>query len=118
MKKYIYATFISAILLCSSCVSKDKYDTLENDMNKLEKEYDNLVDEYNALVNKYNSLVDDYKTVRSNLSNNLDLIDRAKDDAQKLRRDFNSYRDGWSFYNINDIERDIRTLINTLDGWY
>lgn len=142
MKKYIYVTFFLAIIMCSSCVSKDKYDALENDMNKLEKEYDNLVDEYNALVNKYNSLNDDYEEIkseantimnnfnrlRSNANSIVDdyndlqykaniyarIIRSAQQDADKLKKDFNSYKNDWVQASV--VDRDIRNLINTLDG--
>lgn len=60
------------LVVCSSCVSKEAYNELENQCNQLrrekrsvEEEYSNLISKYNTLVDEYNELLDNYNVTAS-----------------------------------------------------
>ena len=121
------ALFVLPLLMVVSlsCVSNGKYNELEYQYSRLEEEkqsieneYSSLVNKYNNLVNKYNSLLNDYETVEYSFSRESerdDIIDRAKDAVNKLKRDFSSFQNGWC--DAYDIERDIKSIEDKLDGW-
>lgn len=129
MKKSALFVLPLLMVVSFSCVSNGKYNELEYQYSRLEEEkqsieneYSSLVNKYNDLVNKYNSLLNDYETIEysfdresSLASERDDIIDRAKDAVYKLKRDFYSFQNGWC--DADDIERDIKSVEDKLDGW-
>ncbi len=129
MNKLSFITIGVITLACSSCVPKNKYELLEyqkelveEQVKSLQEDNQTLVEKYNTLVDKYNSLLDDYNDAQfsyevqnSKSSQQEDIIDRAKDAVNKLKRDFSSFQNGWC--DAYDIERDIRSIEDKLDGW-
>lgn len=129
MNKLVRILLLFFVVVCSSCVSRNTHSELQIDYSKLEqekreveREYSNLVSKYNALVEKYNGLLDDYndtqfsyETQNYKTSKQEDIIDRAKDAVYKLKRDFSSFQSGWC--DADDIERDIKSVEDKLDGW-
>lgn len=117
------------LVICPSCVSSGtyndleyRYNLLENSMRNKEDEYSDLVSKYNSLVNKYNSLLEDYNDTQDsyesqsyNTRKQEDIIDRAKDALDKLKRDFYYFQRGQC--DTDDIERDINSIESKLDGW-
>ena len=129
MKKISIIVIGMIALICESCVPKNKYELLEyqkelveEQVKSLQEGNQTLLEKYNDLVDKYNSLLDDYNDTQfsfevqnSKSSQQEDIIDRAKDAVNKLKRDFSSYQNGWC--DAYDIERDIKSIEDKLDGW-
>jgi sugar-specific transcriptional regulator TrmB len=128
MKKVLFLIVVA--IIATSCVSKDDYDSAKYQARYWEDAYNSLNDEYGALnrkhqdlINQYNQLVDEYNQLNYNNSyylndsqNNEAIIERAKEAVDKLQDHFRSFRNGY-WYDADDIERDIRSVEDKLNGW-
>lgn len=126
MKKLFFIAIIMMSMI--SCVSQEKYDELYYDYEQAQQECKNAKNElyslqtnYQQLVDQYNGLVDEYDVLNSNsyYNNNKNeaIIERTKDAVSKLKKDFNWFMSGSSWCSASDIERDIRSVEEKLDGW-
>lgn len=104
--------------LFMACVSRNDYEKAQHSAQYWEDAYYEQQEQYQALINKYNSLIDEYNDLANELDEREQIIQNAKYAVYDLENHFNSWCRGWSFYDADDIERDINDVENALDGWY
>ena len=130
MKGFLYALFFLSVVLCSSCVSKKKYSSLEYDYQSLKKENKEIEEQYRYLVDRFNSLQEDYYSLErrygtlefENLRNehliefHYDILHSCHDALSKLQLDFSPWLYERAGGNSSKIEEDIKSIRDHLNG--